>query len=403
MNVFLLGNGFDLHHKFPTSYLNFLNTMKFLVEKYDDSFATVAHVFGNDELQEKDEFIKKCYEQHSGVYKTTLLPKDKIKDMITHIKDNMWFNYLSNSVAKDIKWIDFEKEIIRVLEAFSSLLDCNEGFSLINGGVTFSLSALEVDVEDRYILSQFNFFYDKDLQSGSSSMKRMKDEYVFEKIAGSNAYHFAKDEMASGLYTSLRELTDVLKDYLLYFVDAPSKEYDNLGIEPRFRSLPTPNRVYSFNYTNTIQILYSNAMVDHIHGNTNTNIVLGVNPDENDNVESADTTFLQFKKYFQRVFFNTDIDFIKSMDFVVRTPRSNDTKLYVIGHSLDSTDKDVIKQIFESVKTIIILYHSETSVKNQIKNLVEIYGKEGLDMLRQEKSLVFLPQSEIQWVTSQNS
>jgi hypothetical protein len=83
-----------------------------------------------------------------------------------------------------------------------------------------------------------------------------------------------------------------LKDYLLYFVDAPSKEYDNLGIEPHFRSLPTPNRVYSFNYTNTIQILYSNAMIDHIHGNTNTNIVLGVNPDENDNVESADTTLI---------------------------------------------------------------------------------------------------------------
>ena len=403
MNAFLLGNGFDLHHKFPTSYLNFLNTMKFLIEKYDDSFDTVAHVFGNDELQNIDEFIKECYEQHSGVYKLTVLPKDKIRDMIAHTKDNMWFNYLCNSVAKDIKWIDFEKEIIRVLEAFSSFFDCNEGFSLINGGVEFSLSALEIDIEDRYILSQFNFFFDKDSQSGSSSMKRMKDKYVAEKIVGSNAYHFVKDDMASSLYVSLRELTDVLKDYLLYFVDAPSNEYNNLGIEPHFRSLPTPNRVYSFNYTNTIQILYNNAMVDHIHGSTNTNIVLGVNPDENDNVESADTTFLQFKKYFQRVFFNTDIDFIRNMNFVGTTPRSNDTKLYVIGHSLDSTDKDVIKQIFDSVKTIIILYHSETSVKNQIKNLVEIYGKEGLDMLRKERSLVFLPQSAIQWVTVENN
>ena len=90
MNVFLLGNGFDLHHKFPTSYLNFLNTMKFLTEKYDDSFDTVAHVFGNEELQNKDNFIKECYEQHSRVYKITVLPEDKIKDMITHIKDNTW-------------------------------------------------------------------------------------------------------------------------------------------------------------------------------------------------------------------------------------------------------------------------------------------------------------------------
>jgi hypothetical protein len=69
----------------------------------------------------------------------------------------------------------------------------------------------------------------------------------------------------------------------------------------------------------------------------------------------------------------------------------------VIGHSLDSTDEDIIKQVFESAKSIIILYHSETSVKNQIKNLVKIYGKDGFDRLREDKNLQFLPQGEIRW------
>ena len=32
MNVLLLGNGFDLNHMFPTSYINFLNTVNFLLE-----------------------------------------------------------------------------------------------------------------------------------------------------------------------------------------------------------------------------------------------------------------------------------------------------------------------------------------------------------------------------------
>ena len=401
MIAFLVGNGFDLHHKFPTSYLNFLHTMDFLVEKYDDSLATVGQVFGNNELQGKDEFIKKCYEEHSRIYNNTALPKDKIKDMIAHIKDNMWFKYLCKSVVKDIKWIDFEKEIIGVLEAFTLFFDCNEGFETINDGVVFSFSSLPIDRENRYILSQFDFFFEKNI--GHSSMVRIKDEYIFEKIAGSAAYRFATEEMASSLYISLRELANVLRDYLLYFIDEPAKTYDNLGIEPRFPSLPTPNHVYSFNYTNTFQILYNNNMVDHIHGNTNTDIVLGINPDENDNVESEDTTFLQFKKYFQRVFFNTDIDFIKHMSFLSATPRSNDTTLYVIGHSLDSTDEDVIKQIFECAGSIIVLYHNQTSVKNQIKNLVEIYGKRGVDMLRQKKKLVFLPQSEIQWIIPQNN
>ena len=81
MNVFLVGNGYDLHHKFPTGYLNFLNTIKFLTEKYNDSFSTVGNVFGNNELQDKDAFIKECYLKHSEIYDTTSLPKEKVYDI----------------------------------------------------------------------------------------------------------------------------------------------------------------------------------------------------------------------------------------------------------------------------------------------------------------------------------
>lgn len=79
------------------------------------------------------------------------------------------------------------------------------------------------------------------------------------------------------------------------------------------------------------------------------------------------------------------------------TPRSNDNNLIVIGHSLDSTDEDVIRQIFHFAKTIKILYHDETSVKNQIENLIKIYSKEGFDSLRREKELCFVPQGDIRW------
>ena len=67
-----------------------------------------------------------------------------------------------------------------------------------------------------------------------------------------------------------------------------------------------------------------------------------------------------------------------------------------------STDEDIIKQIFELAKSIRILYHNDTSVKNNIKNLVEIYGKDGFDRLRQEKDLQFLPQSQIYWNNAAN-
>ena len=69
---------------------------------------------------------------------------------------------------------------------------------------------------------------------------------------------------------------------------------------------------------------------------------------------------------------------------------------------IDSTDEDVIRQIFHFTKTIKILYHSETSVKNQIENLIKIYGKDGFDSLRQEKQLYFFKQGEIRWEVENN-
>lgn len=401
MNIFLVGNGFDLHHKFPTSYYDFLKTLQFLIKNYDASCSTVGTVFGNTELHNENESIKECYEKHSQIYDSTPLPNDIIISMVEQAKNNMWFSYLCTCVSKDLHWIDFEKEILEVLNSFAAFFNHGDALSLSSSQncVFFDFSSFPSDKEDRYILSYFDFFFEEMAESriGRSHLMRIKPTYAIEKVAGSGTYYLAIEEIMSTLYASLRELSSILQLYLRCFVDAPAKEYAALQVKPRWPDFPTPNYVYSFNYTNTFEILYSNNMVEHIHGNTNSEIVLGINPDEDDKEGSADTTFLQFKKYFQRVFFKTDTTFLRKMIFAKKTPRSNDTHLTVIGHSLDHTDQDIIKQVFESVKTITIMYHSDSSVKNQIRNLVEIYGKEGLDYLREEKELQFVQQPEIIW------
>ena len=403
MNIFLVGNGFDLHHHFPTNYIDFLNTVQFLIKHYDDSLDTIGKILGNPELKDHNGFINKCYEKHAPIYDATPLPQTTAEAIVANAKENPWFNYLCQCVSKDIYWIDFEKEILRVLDAFSAFFDYGSELSLTNNHVVFDFASFPTNPEDRHILSQFNYFFEE-LESsriGRSRMMRIKSNYAIERVVGSGSYHLAIDDIVSDLYRSLRDLANILRLYLLSFVDAPAKEYAKLDVKPHWASLPAPNYVFSFNYTSTLEILHSNNMVDHIHGSTNTNIVLGVNPDETDELGNTDTTFLQFKKYFQRVFFKTDLSFINKIRATQATPRANDTTLYVLGHSLDSTDEDIIKQIFDVAKSIIILYHSETSVKNQIKNLVQIYGKSGLDTLREQKKLQFLPQSEINWVFPQ--
>ena len=399
MTELLVGNGFDLHHKFPTRYIDFLQTLQFLIANYDESITTVGHVFGHKALQEQNEFISECYDKHNHVYNSTQLPKEVIIEIITTASENMWFTYLCKCVSENIHWIDFEKEIIRVLDAFDAFFNEEGGLTLSHNRVFFDLNGFPSDREHRYVISNFTFFCEEsnDGWTGRSKIMYIKDNYVLEEITGSNYYRLAIENIAAVLYDSLRSLSNILRDYLHYFIDVPAQEYANSGVKPFFKSLPTSNRVYSFNYTNTLEILYNNSMVDHIHGNTCTEIVLGINPNDNDEVGNVDTTFLQFKKYFQRVFFKTDNSFLDRMSAIRRTPHIKDRRLYVVGHSLDSTDEDIIKQIFSTSNSIWILYHNEISVKNQIKNLVQIYGKEGFDHLREAKDLQFLPQSDICW------
>lgn len=89
MKVLLLGNGFDLNHKFPTSYINFLNTVTFLREVDREKISTIGHVFESEELQKKDPFIKKCYDAHSRIYDGVVDDKKSIEAMVDLAKNNL--------------------------------------------------------------------------------------------------------------------------------------------------------------------------------------------------------------------------------------------------------------------------------------------------------------------------
>ncbi len=74
-------------------------------------------------------------------------------------------------------------------------------------------------------------------------------------------------------------------------------------------------------------------------------------------------------------------------------------QLYVIGHSLDETDKDIITEVFEIADEITVYYYdnnnSNHDLKKLVTNLINIYAKAGFDKLRNEKGLRFLPISSL--------
>lgn len=70
--------------------------------------------------------------------------------------------------------------------------------------------------------------------------------------------------------------------------------------------------------------------------------------------------------------------------------------IYIFGHSLDVTDKDILKELIESqITTIAIFYHDKKIYARQISNLVKILRYENLISMTQgpDKSIIFKQQS----------
>lgn len=391
MNIFLIGNGFDLAHFLPTKYENFLHTIAFLIKNYTNDMTTVGSILGNSQLHATDAWIGKCYSHYGSGWNQSSLVPDEIGELIIKAKKNMWFKYFSEAFDQDLGWIDFEKEISYVINSFSDFLTIN----------TASTFAMELNIENegtRYVISRFSYFHDHyEVPAPIISPyenRRVQSRYCIEYPKGSGIWSINKEAVISELYLALGELSFLLKEYLRIFVEQP---IDTLMREKLL--LPNPQfqkegRVITFNYSSVFEKVYGAKDVIHIHGALADKIVLGVNPNEDDDLHTVDTTFLQFKKYYQRVRFGTDISYLNFMEYARMSKRyDNGHTVTVVGHSLDVTDKDIIMEVFSLPNEIIILYHDEKAIGNYIKNLVNIYGKEGFDRLRFEKKLRFMPLS----------
>lgn len=389
MDVYVIGNGFDLQHLLPTKYINFLNVVNFLINHYDkENMKTVGDVFSNSFLQSNDNDITKSYNEHKSIYDTVELDSLKIEELIEQAKNNIWFQYFSNSYNKELGWIDFEKEVSEVVTAFSKFLK--------KGKTSFSVENTLDDFKQKFIIYRFDFFYNIGNSTWATTGERTKEvkkEFKVETPMGSNHFEIDKIKIAKELYNALRECGEILKKYLTFFVDNLT---GNQNFMCRYFQ---PNRfnwhdeIISFNYTNTIKNICI-ASVHHIHGRTNEKIVLGINPNECDELDSIDTLFISFKKYYQRVFYKTDIEALSVIKEMKREKqRTKDVCLNVIGHSLDVTDEDILKELILSSNKINIYYHSEEAVGRYIENLIKMFGKKEFDRIRSENDLGFVKQS----------
>lgn len=402
MDVFLIGNGFDLHYDLPTSYACFLLVMKRLCEKVNEgeTITSVYQVLCDSELLKIGQ-IKRCIDRYGTHFDAALDPV-LVQHSVDIISDNMWFNYFLECFDMNGEWVDFEREIGRVINAFELLLrdtTCAPPSGCFNRGYNpNAISAWN-------ICSKFPFFFDEDgVDDGKEDVNIaiIYERFVIEKPQLSNQYVLDCQEIVKELFISLTDLSLRLELYLEDFVDAPVRNMASKGVFNGDEFLATnewyDTHIVSFNYTHTLDAITRKwaeknhkIPVCYIHGELRkNNVVLGVNSDQRDEHDELELTFLVFKKYFQRVYNGTDTDYLRLLTKIEEKDSFKNYTLYVIGHSLDVTDTEVIRECFKNAGRIIVFNYNLNDVEQHIRNLVTIFGKKEFDRLRLERKLTFV-------------
>lgn len=354
MNVLIIGNGFDLAHGLPTTYKDFLDF-------------TNIYQGGSCLEPTKTREIRSYFEN---------LKKEKSQiytELGNLINGNTWLKYFNSVYEKRNRngktgWIDFESEISELIQ----ILENNRRILIEHD----KLEDDEISLND-YHESRLRCFYTREF--GYFSLNICKE---------------IKDKMLTDLNKLIRALEIYLSDYV-----------NNLSIDIRLPDILRLriDKVLSFNYTNTYERLYGkenpDIEYDYIHGKADINhyidncdMVLGIDEYLTGEEKNRNTEFIQFKKFFQRIYKKTGaeyVDWLKEYEAKRIGPNAENLNVYIFGHSLDVTDRDIlqrfilseVERIYRSdrIKTqTTIYYFNQNALENQIANLVKVIGQDNL-------------------------
>ena len=225
------------------------------------------------------------------------------------------------------------------------------------------------------------------LQDGRYHQDFGKQGYIISNpnLENYKIYFKTSKGLINFLYDQLREFTYAFEHYLdkIVLSNLDTKYKYTLSLQSGCKSLS----VLSFNYTDTCERLYRkdfDIKPYYVHGKINCNndtckLVLGThsfeNKPQNKNPRSAiPYGFNVFRKHNQRHKYGTIEAYQKLLD---ELPKSGQPIFHVIGHSLDETDKKILKHLFITNKNAIIniYYHDEEAQENYINNITDIIGE----------------------------
>ena len=369
MNILVIGNGFDLAHGLPTKYQDFLEFVEYFKCNFiDDKDIKSFSAFNKENNHEK-------YIEYFRI-----MPDDIKEELIELIEDNYWFTYFRKTYNKKIKrnenWIDFEAEISAVVQELDRVrkelikkVSNNKSASPIRRIMSFNLYKIPTE------------FSLNTLPQKITTLPAIKnDEFTLARI----------QNIKDIILNDLNRLTRCLELYLCDYIS-----YKKCKILPLFENLK-PDHVLNFNYTSTYSTVYLSLKeslgekvpdIHYIHGRAiygrpseKCNLVLGIEEYLEGSEKDKDNEYIEFKKFYQRIFKGTGNNYKKWIEEYNLTKAVKKDKLYtyIFGHSIATTDGDVIKDLIEASTQTIIYYYRKSDLHDIILNLVQIIGEEEL-------------------------
>lgn len=389
--LFMIGNGFDLAHGLRTSYMDFFNYLRELSQSLlSGSNHSLTHYINcsPDKIQEVLE---------NPVSRGIL----SILNLADTSKMNVWYTYFEHVISEKQSidtWIDFEKELQTAIQKIDE--DSRpEG--------TYGVSVIAIFKSHLNCCEDFNN-YPKNMVRLFSQLKSNRTPHPRLFYSNTTLEELLRKEAALFLYDELRRYTFCFELYLACIMPTlPPKFLQNTKtpLQLLFKTNISKSFLLSFNYTTTVYNRYNKHLnTQYIHGKLrnpdelgqhmrepefqlSTPLILGFHSNDLSS-DTNPTPFLFFEKFFQRILHETYSDVYRWINTNYNTTR---LETIIYGHSLDASDEDLIKFIFEKSHSIIVYYHEPEALPSLITNLVSIFGREEVNRIHSQGKLRFIP------------
>ena len=369
-SLLVVGNGFDCSLGAKTTYEAFYGLLS-------KAFNAVSF---NNFLEE----IDKAYNRDALESFFNLVSQERLT--------NYFINYfILYNKAFDC-WVDFEKELEKIIISFDSLVT----ILLDKNKTQFNVPDFYLKLTDNLSLISVILNYPKN--NYFHSFQVGKDFYIFhiqgcsfksEKVLINELEKFISS-FPKNLYKDLSLFSKLFVTYLSIIENdvTYSKEHafiKGCEIAINYNYTNYLEHFYKRNNYSSQRILYINGKCDY--EKLDDKIVFGIDS----NVIIKNKQFFIFTKTAQRSIKNTDIRYLTNFFTYYYF-----TKIIIYGHSLSAADKETLQYILKKSKyadskdfKIIIYCYNEDTKLNIISNLKEILGLEYLIDLQNTDKLIF--------------